>query len=124
MMRVTGKAMLLFLLGLVAAWVEAQKFYPDDPVLVDNDKLDVPVKPREIELSDMYDRFGHMFKDWGASPIGSEAKNVNTLDEVPDSSWFTNRHGKRRFVNRLLSKLKRSIPTILYWWTTTSSTYR
>ena len=25
-----------------------------------------------------------------------EAQNVNTLDEVPDSSWFTNRHGVRR----------------------------
>ncbi len=90
------RAAVLLLIGLGAAQVEAQKFYPDDPLLTDNDKLDVPEKPEEIELSDMYDRFGHMFKDWGASPIGSEAVNVNTLDEVPDSSWFTNRHGARR----------------------------
>jgi len=81
---------------LLAAPLGAQKFYPDDPLYVDDDKLDVATKPAEIELSDMYDRFGHMFKDWGTSPIGSEAKNVNTLDEVPDSSWFTNRHGARR----------------------------
>ncbi len=81
---------------LFAAPVGAQKFYPDDPLLVDDDKLDVPAKPAEIELSDMYDRFGHMFKDWGTSPIGSEARNANTLDEVSDSSWFTNRHGARR----------------------------
>jgi hypothetical protein len=25
-----------------------------------------------------------------------EAANVNTLDEVPDSTWFTNRHGRER----------------------------
>jgi hypothetical protein len=25
-----------------------------------------------------------------------EAANVNALDEVPDSTWFTNRHGRRR----------------------------
>ncbi len=30
------------------------------------------------------------------SPIGSEALSVNTLDEVPDSAWFTNRHGVKR----------------------------
>ncbi|MGH7897437.1 MAG: hypothetical protein ACREQQ_05760, partial [Candidatus Binatia bacterium] len=29
-----------------------------------------------------------------ASP--REAKNLNSLDEAPDSTWFTNRHGRRR----------------------------
>lgn len=86
----------LLVASLIAAQVEAQKFYSDDPLRVDQDERDVPEKPAEIELSDMYDRFGHMFKDWGTSPIGSEARNVNTLDDVPDSSWFTNRHGAKR----------------------------
>ena len=80
----------------LSSLLEAQKFYPDDPLLADNDKLDVPEKPEEIELSDMFDRFGHMFHDFGASSIGTEATNVNTLDEVPNSSWFTNRHGLER----------------------------
>jgi len=84
--------------------VSQQKFYPDDPLLSDNDSLDVPEKPEEIELSDMFDRFGHMFHDWGASAAGSEALNVNTLDEVPDSSWFTNRHGVRRMSLEELAK--------------------
>jgi hypothetical protein len=84
------------LLAARHAEAEPPRFYPDDPLLADDDRLDVPEKPAELELSDMYDRFGHMFKDWGASPIGSEAANVNTLDEVPDSTWFTNRLGARR----------------------------
>ena len=68
----------LLVLVSLSSSLEAQKFYPDDPLLADNDKLDVPEKPEEIELSDMFDRFGHMFHDFGASAIGSEATNVNT----------------------------------------------
>ena len=30
--------------------------------------------------------------------------NVNTLDEVPDSSWFTNRHGTRRMTIEELAR--------------------
>ena len=82
---------LFFLMALPPAW--AQKFHPSDPLLQDDDGLvDVTTQPEEIELSDLYDRVGHIFVDFG-DPEFSEAKNVNTLDEVPDSSWFTNRHG-------------------------------
>ncbi len=90
------------LLGLAAfvclatpSGAQPPKFYPDDPLLVDDDRLDVPHEPEEIELSDMFDRFGHILSDLG-SPELTEAQNVNTLDEVPDSSWFTNRHGTAR----------------------------
>ena len=92
------------LVSLAATDAAAQKFFPDDPMLVDDDELDVPEKPEEIELSDMYDRFGHMFHDWGESPIGTEAVNVNTLDEVPDGSWFVNRHGVDRMTLEELAR--------------------
>ena len=71
---------------------QQRKFYPDDPLLVDDDTLDVPERPAEIELSDMFD---HIAVDLGSTTL-TEAENVNTLDEVPDSSWFTNRHGRTR----------------------------
>ena len=76
----------------------AQRFHPSDPLLADDDRLiDVSEEPAEIELSDMYDRFTHIFHISGEPPFPAfvEAQNVNTLDEVPDSSWFTNRHGAR-----------------------------
>ena len=91
-----GQILKCLLAFACAASLPGQKFYPDDPLVVDDDKLDVPEKPAEIELSDMYDRFGHMFKDWGASAIGTEAANANTLDEVADSSWFTSLSGSSR----------------------------
>ena len=89
-------ASLAVLLVLIPFSLEAQKFYPDDPVKKDLDLVDVAGEPAEVELSDMYDRFSNIFHDFGVSPIGSEALSVNTLDEVPDSAWFTNRHGVKR----------------------------
>ena len=81
------------LLGTLDA--QQQKFYPDDPLRVDLDNMAVPVEPAEIDLSDMFDRFGHIAADLGSTEL-TEAHNVNTLDEVPDSSRFTNRHGVER----------------------------
>lgn len=95
MMRRTFTLVVGLMLLQVAPWAQERKFYPDDPLRVDNDRLDVPDEPAEIALSDMFDRFGHIMTDLGDATRG-EAQNVNTLDEVPDSSWFTNRHGVRR----------------------------
>ena len=89
------------LLALVSATRPAlgQKFFPEDPMLEDDDRLiDVAEELEEIELSDPFDRFGHIFHIFGDPPYPAflEAQNVSTLDEVPDSSWFTNRHGQTR----------------------------
>ena len=49
---------------------------------------------KELELSESYDFLINTFATQGdREPI--RAVNVNTLDEVPDSSWFTNRIGVR-----------------------------
>jgi hypothetical protein len=69
-------------------------FYPDDPLWNDNDQLDI-IEPEEVELSQYYDFIENTF----SSPGGTKAipaRNVNTLNEVPNSSWFTNRHGMQR----------------------------
>ena len=97
-MRIPTIAVIVLSLPLLHDGVlEAQerKFYPDDPVLRDTGLLDVSEEPSEVELSDMFDRFGHIFAQVGDDK-GGEAQNVNTLDEVPDGNWFTNRHGRRR----------------------------
>lgn len=71
MTRIVGFGLLAFLC-VAEAGLAAHESYPDDPIWVDDDQLDTPVKPAEIELSDLYDRFGHMFHDFGASEIGGE----------------------------------------------------
>ncbi len=72
----------------------APRFYPDDPLAVDNDRvIDVPA-PQKIDLDDYYDFLENSFGKPG-DRSNVRAANVNTLDEVPDSSWFTNRIGTR-----------------------------
>ena len=72
-----------------------KKFRADDPIEADPDQLAIPL-PEEIELSQIYDFLENNF---GRRPKKNEqiprARNINTLGEVPDSSWFTNRMGKQ-----------------------------
>ncbi len=92
----TYAGLLLGLLAGIVSSLPAQKFHNSDPMLIDNDRfVDVTTEPAEIELSDLFDRFGHIFTELG-DPDFSETENVNSLDEVPDSSWYTNRHAKNR----------------------------
>jgi hypothetical protein len=70
------------------------RFFPDDPLLRDDDAVMDASGVKELELSEAYDFLEQTFATSGdRSPI--RAVNVNTLDEVPDSSWFTNRIGVR-----------------------------
>lgn len=69
--------------------VAAQRFLPDDPLWDDPDRLDMPV-PVESSSSDYMRFLVNTFQGPGQSQ--SPAANVNTLGEVPNSSWYTNRH--------------------------------
>src|SRR5215510_14598856 len=86
---------ILFWLLLLSTPVRAQKFLSDDPLLVDNDRLVDVREPRRRGLSDYYDFFQHTFATPGELER-TPALNANTLGEVPDRSWFQNRHGLRR----------------------------
>ena len=73
----------------------AQRFLADDPVWHDRDDLPID-EPGEIELNTPYDVIEHTFFVRSPKPgTIRPAQNVNTLGEVPDSSWFTNRIGVR-----------------------------
>jgi hypothetical protein len=72
---------------------EVRKFFSDDPIQIDHDNLSIE-RPSEIELSGIYDVIENSFGYKPGDDIPS-AVNVNTLGEVPDSSWFTNRIGVR-----------------------------
>ncbi len=90
--------MLLFLLclGMGAAGAAAQRFFPDDPIWVDDDRLPIP-PPNTRDLSQIADflqsTFAHRPKE-EEGPIGP-AENINTVGGVPDSTWFTNRMERR-----------------------------
>jgi hypothetical protein len=69
------------------------RFFPDDPIQVDDDRALDASKARPIEGSNGFDFIEHTFLDVG-DRRNIRAVNVNTVDEVPDSSWFTNRIGR------------------------------
>jgi hypothetical protein len=69
------------------------KFFPDDPIQVDDDTALDASKVMAIEDSNYYDFVANTFLTPGEMN-DSPAANVNTIDEVPDSSWFTNRIGR------------------------------
>src|SRR4029077_16312798 len=43
------------------------------------------------EIGDLYEMVYNLFVQPGYTPSGARAQDINTIDEVPDSSWFTNR---------------------------------
>jgi hypothetical protein len=70
------------------------KFYSDDPIARVVDSQDASgVQEREIDL--IYDTLENSLYWPGDKTPNVRAQNVNTVDEVPDSNWFTNRLGTR-----------------------------
>jgi hypothetical protein len=69
-------------------------FFPDDPLQVDNDRALDAGKAMPIDGSNAYDFAENTFLGPG-DRRQIHAVNVNTIDEVPDSTWFTNRIGRR-----------------------------
>jgi hypothetical protein len=77
-----------------ATWSAAPRFYPDDPLWTDDDRALDASKVGSIEDTNGYDFVVNTFADPGERR-DVRALNVNTADEVPDSSWFTSRIGRR-----------------------------
>ena len=75
-----------------AALGAGQKFYRDDPLWRDPESQDATAV-RTVDLSQQYDFVENTFLNAG-DRTDKRAVNINTVDEVPDSSWFTNRIGR------------------------------
>ena len=79
---------------LAVGHAASQKFYRDDPLTREPETQDASgAQPRDIDL--FYELTYNLFVVPRRPPTNTRAQNVNTIDEVPDSSWFTNRIGAR-----------------------------
>ena len=79
-------AAVLMMPGLRGA---APTYFPDDPIAVDPETRDAAAIALR-EISDPFDFIENTFLK-PADASNQRAVNVNTIDEVPDSSWFANR---------------------------------
>lgn len=79
-----------FILAFTGSGIAAQKFYPDDPISNVADTQDASgVQRWKIDL--FYDLAENLFTKPGDKTSNVRAQSINTIDEVPDSSWYTNR---------------------------------
>ena len=99
MSRITARARpvigltILAAMAIAPAFTAGPKFYPDDPIQREPESRDASgVEPWDIGL--MYEISMNLFATPYHKPSNKRALNVNTIDEVPDSSWFTNRIGR------------------------------
>lgn len=87
--------LVLAALAVAAAGPRASgpKFFDDDPLWVDPELEDASGIPA-VPISPQYDFIHNSFLRAG-DRTDRLALNINTVNEVPDSSWFTNRIGRR-----------------------------
>jgi hypothetical protein len=94
------KPRLLLAAAACAAYVAAApaaepRFFNDDPLARTPESQDASrVQPWDLSLT--YDSLLNLFGHPGEPP-GLRANDVNSIDEAPDSSWFTNRLGVERY---------------------------
>jgi hypothetical protein len=78
-------------LGVLVVSLRAadRKFYDDDPIAREIESQDASrVEPWDISLA--YDSIVNLFGNAEVAHM-TRAQDINTIDEVPDSSWFVNR---------------------------------
>lgn len=88
----------VLLASLLVPAGEARKFFEDDPIRQMPKQLDAG-KVKRRKASDIYDFFYNTFGKPGEKNLPGQihpSEAINTLGEVPDNSWYTNRHGRTR----------------------------
>src|SRR5215208_6457884 len=78
-------------LGRIAS-TQAPHFYDDDPIARDPESQDAS-KAQPYNIQQLFEQVNALFILPGYQPSNTRAGNINTIDELPDSSWFTNRIG-------------------------------
>jgi hypothetical protein len=98
LLRICRASTIFSITLLLAAPGWARKFYPDDP-LVREPAPKAIAHAKKRGLNEYYDFFRNTFfdpvKTQKKAPQPPPSEGINTLGEVPDSAWFTNRIGTR-----------------------------
>ena len=112
-------------LGIFASAVSTKgpHFYPDDPIARVPESQDAS-KAQPYKMGDIYELAYNLFVTSGYKPSGLRAKNLNTIDEVPDSSWFTNRIGLTKLTAEEIARgpLRGAPPDPSHWVLTREKT--
>ncbi len=90
----------LAITAALACPLGARKFFDDDPL----ERTPRPRNVKDVRFRPLNEVVDAVEQTLGRTPDPfRKARNVNTIDEVPDSEWFVNRHAARRLTARELS---------------------
>jgi hypothetical protein len=93
----------LAVVSSLALDAQKRRFYPDDPVWQEPITQDVKSALRyEPDLA--YQTIENLFWRPGDKVLGQRAKNINTVDEVPDGPYFVNRAGRTPLTPDLVAR--------------------
>ena len=97
------RAMAIIALFAIIGCGTSHNLTSNDVVWVDDDRYHVPQPPKERDPHYGWDFIHRSFiypvdriLDFPRYLGSSKAQNTNVLGEVPNSSWYTNRHAYRR----------------------------
>jgi hypothetical protein len=88
---------------LAPAIFGSQKLFPDDPIQA----VPAPKPVKQVQKRDINEEGDFVRESFSRHPEKVEAipaGAVNTLGDVPDSDWFTNRHARRRLTAEELQR--------------------
>ena len=100
----TRTAIVVFLAAAaVGAGAATPRFFPDDPIWREPVTQDVKSASRyEPDLT--YQTLENLFGAPGDKVLGQRAKNINTVDEVPDGPFFVNRAGRTALTPAMVAR--------------------
>ncbi|MFN2444278.1 MAG: hypothetical protein ABR606_01610 [Vicinamibacterales bacterium] len=87
----------------LSASARAPRFYDDDPLWTEPLTQNVE-KPSRYEPSLMYQSIINLFAKPGDPVLGQRAKDLNTVDEVPDSPFYVNRAGRMPLTPEMVAR--------------------
>jgi hypothetical protein len=94
---------LITVFSTLALTAQARRFYPDDPIWREPITQDVATATRyEPDLA--YQTLENLFWRPGDPVTGQRAKNINTVDEVPDGPYYVNRAGRQSLTPEIVAR--------------------
>ncbi len=121
---------LLIVLQLLTSCATDRQLRKEGPFLQDDDKRDIP-EPASSDYNLAWDTFERSVFEQGDQLFDldrnlcklfgcpKQAKNINSFDEVPNSTWFQNRHGYMRMTSDEIAQGRNLTggPDTSGWWT-------
>lgn len=96
-------ATLIVTIATLGVGAATPRFYPDDPLWREPITQDVKSATRyEPDLA--YQTLENLFWRPGDRLLGQRARNVNTVDEVPDGPFFVNRAGRQPLTPAIVAR--------------------